>query len=79
MSSLAIQIVIVMGLMLVGIGLMVWSYVNPMWQYADDDESIIPSLEEIDAAVPFAIGALTLVVGWAWGIVLGVIYMAGGG
>lgn len=69
MTPLFIQVVLAVVLILLGIGLMVWSYVNPKWQRAD----------AYDSVAPFAIGSICLIAGWVWGIALGIFYMVSGG
>ena len=65
MSLLSIQLVIAVLLMLLGIGLMVWAYVNPRWKTAD----------AFDCVVPFAIGEILLTISWVWCIALAIFYV----
>lgn len=65
MSLISVLLLIALVLMLSGIGLMVWAYINPRWQTAD----------AFDCVVPFAIGGVFLTISWVGLIALAIFYL----
>ena len=69
MPMISTSFAIAIGLCLLGIGLMLWSWLNPKWQRADAYDSLIP----------FSLGVMLLVVAVVVAIVAGAIRTAFGG
>lgn len=66
---ISIALVIVIGLAMVAVGLMGWSYLNPKWQRAD----------AYDALIPFSLGVMLLGAAGVVAAIAGVIRLIFGG